>query len=118
VVERDLDIHIEVMEEQFRGEHRWQDRIEEEGTHPCGLCERPALPGRIYCSPRCRGRAPRIGGQVFLLDGIEASLVEHARRLGLKKDTVIKRVSRGVDPIEALMTPLDDRPLWERRQSS
>jgi len=114
-VERDLDLHIEVMEERVRGERRWRDRIEKEGTHPCGLCGRPALPGRLYCSPRCRGCAPRVGGAIFVLDGIEASMVQHARRLGLKKDTVIKRVSRGMDPLEALTTPIDERPLWERR---
>lgn len=118
VVERDLDIYIEVMEERLRGEHRWQDRIEEEGTHPCGLCERPALPGRLYCSTRCRGRVPRVGGRTFLLDGIEASMAEHARRFGLKQDTVFKRVSRGVDPIEALTSPIDVRPLWKRRKPS
>jgi hypothetical protein len=118
VVERDLDIHTEVMEERLRGGRHWQDRIEKEGTHPCGLCGRPALPGRLYCSPSCRGRAPRVGGGLLLFDGVEASLVEHARRLGLDKSTVLKRVSRGMDPAEALTAAIDERPLWKRRHSA
>jgi len=104
--ERELDMHIEVMEERLQGGTKWRDRIREKGTHTCGLCGRPALPGRLYCSPRCRGTAPRVGGVQFELDGIKASFLGHARRRGIKDKTVLLRVARGMDPIKALTTPL------------
>lgn len=104
-VERDLDVHIELMEERFQGGTKWKDRLEEKGTHCCKLCGHPALPGRIYCSPRCRGAAPRVGGAKIKLDGIKASFLEHARRLGIADRTALLRVSRGMNPIEALRRP-------------
>lgn len=112
--EHDLDVMTEVLAEQMRGETEIQDRIAEEGTRPCGLCGRPSLPWRLYCSPGCRGRAPRLGGSTFELDGIEDSFMGHARRLGFKYQTAFKRLERGMDPIEALTTPLDERPITER----
>lgn len=115
MTDHDLDVVTEVLAEQMRGETAIQDRIAEEGTRECGLCGRPALPWRLYCSPRCRGRAPRVGPATFELDGIEDSLMGHARRLGLSVWTAWKRVNRGMDPIEALTTPIDERPLHERR---
>lgn len=115
MTDHDTDVVTEVLAEQMRGETTIQERIEEEGTRECGLCGRPALPWRLYCSPRCRGRAPRVGPATFELDGIEDSLAGHARRQGLGVATVWKRVNRGMDPIEALTTPVDERPLHERR---
>lgn len=108
-VERDLDIHIELMEERLKGKTRWKDRLGKEGTHPCRFCGRPALPGRIYCSPRCRGASRKIGGVQVVLDGVKDSLVGHARRRGIKDTTYLMRVFRGHDPIEALKKKV--RPL-------
>jgi hypothetical protein len=112
--EHDLDVVTEVLEEQMRGGTSIQDRIVEEGTGECGLCRRPTLPWRIYCSPGCRGRAARLGPALFELDGVMDSLAGHSRRCGFKKDTICQRVSRGMDPIEALTTPLDERSITER----
>lgn len=110
----DLDVMTEVLAEQMRGETVIQDRIAEEGTRECGLCGRPALPWRLYCCPTCRGRAARLGPATFELDGVEDSFMGHARRLGFKYQTAFKRLKRGMDPLEALTTPLDDRPITER----
>lgn len=114
LTDHDLDIVTEVLEEKMRGETAIQEKIAEEGTGECGLCGRPTLPWRLYCSPRCRGRAGR-GPSTFELDGVEDSFVGHARRLGFDKRTALKRLARGMDPIEALRTPIDERPLHERR---
>ena len=111
----DLEIHTEVLEEQMRDETSIQDRIEEYGTRECGICGRPSLPWRLYCSPTCRGRAARLGPATFELDGVTDSLMGHARRLGINDSTVRKRMRKaGMTPVEALTTPLDERPLFER----
>jgi hypothetical protein len=118
IEERDLDVHIEVMEEQLRGERKVQEAIEREGTHPCAICGRPSLPGRYCCSDRCRGVARHGRGVRFVVDGVEGTLREHAERLGLKKKTVQKRIERGADVIEAFHATVDSRPLWKRRTLS
>lgn len=112
----DLDIYTEVLEEQMRGENFIQKKLEEMGTRPCGLCGRPSLPWRVYCSPSCHGRAPRVGPATFELHGIVDSLNGHAKRIGINKRTVRLRIQNlGMDPIEALITPVDKRPLIQRR---
>lgn len=117
MTDHDIDVVVEVLEEQMRGETAIQDRIAEMGgVRKCGFCGRPSLPWRLYCSPKCRGRAARLGPVTFELHGVEDSLVGHARRVGLNLWTVWKRVNRGMDPIEALTTPVDRRPLHERQK--
>jgi len=113
----DLDVLTEVLEEQMRGETSIQKRLAEQGTRPCGLCGRPSLSWRLYCSPTCRGKAARLGPVMFELDGVMDSAAGHANRRGIKYMTVFKRVSRGMDILEALTKPVDERPLFERRVS-
>lgn len=116
VEERDLDIHIEVMEEQLRGERTIRESIEKKGgTRPCMICGRPSLPGRCCCSSGCRSLARSKSGFTFVVDGIEATIEEHSDRRRLKKHTVRKRIQRGASLEEALHAPVDSRPLWERR---
>jgi hypothetical protein len=116
--EHELDIYTEVLAEKMRGETTIKDKLEEQGPRPCGLCGRPSLPWRLYCSPRCRGRAARLGPATFELDGVVDSLLGHARRIGIDDSTVRKRMRKlGMTPKEALTIPVDERPLFERRTS-
>jgi len=108
----ELDVEILIFQEVLEGGPVTR-RLERQGTHPCGLCGRPAVPGRQYCSDRCRTRA-RAGerGQVKL-NGMVATFLEHAARRGLGRSTVYKRLKLGLTPLEALTRPVD--PEMRRR---
>lgn len=103
----DLDIHVLTLRERLADGGPWLRRIARYGTHPCGLCGRQALPGRLYCSPGCRRAVRRQGPAEVELDGVAAPLLEHARRRGLNPSTVYRRLQLGLSPEEALMRPVD-----------
>jgi hypothetical protein len=108
--EHDLEIYTEVLEEQMRDETVIQDRLAERGAGVCGVCGRPSLPWRIYCSSVCRGVAASSRAAQFELDGVMDSLMGHARRLGIDDSTVRKRMRvAGMDPIQALVMPVDKK---------
>ena len=81
---------------------------------PCAFddCGQPALLGRLYCSERCRGRAcSRKAKALIVIDGVEATLREHARTRGLDYGTVWCRLRSGATPEEAVtIQPTRGRP--------
>lgn len=103
----DLDIHVLTLRERLADGGPLLRRIARYGTHDCALCQRQALPGRLYCSPSCRREARRSGPAQVELDGVAAPLLDHARRLGLNPSTVYRRLQLGLSPIEALTRPVD-----------
>lgn len=104
--ERDVDLVL--LRERMAGGGPHLDRVEDHGTHPCPICEGPALPGRLYCSDVCRARARRGEGLRIVLDGIEAKPLEHAKRLGISEALFYKRIRSGASVEEALTRPLDE----------
>lgn len=103
----DLDIHVLTLKERLAEKGPLLRRIARYGTHPCHLCERQALPGRLYCSPGCRREAWRGKAVQVELDGVTAPLLAHARTRGLNPSTVYRRLQLGLTPIEALTKPVD-----------
>lgn len=104
--ERD-DVDVVLLRERLAGKGPMMRRLKRQGTHPCGLCGRPSLPGRQYCSERCRTRARAGERSQVELDGTVATLLEHAARIGLGRSTVYKRLKLGMTPVEALTRPID-----------
>lgn len=87
-------------------------------THPCAYqdCGQPALMGRLYCSGRCRARA-RTSPAEFTIEGVTATIREHAQDRGLDLGTVYCRMKEGASVEAALTRPLDDE-MQRRRFSS
>lgn len=82
--------------------------IARNGLHDCILCGREALPGREYCSDRCRGKARNTGPALYVVGGVKASITAHCERLGMAVGTVYKRMKRGMTVEEALTAPVDE----------
>jgi hypothetical protein len=61
----------------------------------------------MYCSGRCRGRARQGKKAVVELDGITATPLDHAARLGLGASTLYRRLQLGLSVHEALTRPID-----------
>lgn len=101
------DIQLLLFSEKVRGENTTASLIERYGTRPCGICGKPSLPNHQYCSERCRTRARMGEQQMIEIDGIVASVPEHAHRLGIKDNTFYKRMRKGVSIKEALTKPID-----------
>ena len=81
------------------------DRIQLYGPGSCVICDGPTIPGRLCCSSRCRVASKR-GEGVMEVDGIEATPVAHARRLGINRTTFLMRLRR-MSVREALARPVD-----------
>ncbi len=82
--------------------------------NPCAHrnCGQPTLRGRLYCSTRCRGRAQSKKARATItIDGVEATLREHAQARGIDIGTVWCRLRGGATPEEAVtMRPKLGRP--------
>ena len=115
--EHELDVVTEVLKEQIRGENKIQKALAEKGPGKCHLCGRPSLPWRIYCSPQCRGRNPRIKKTEVEIDGVMDTFLGHARRRGICDNTYSTRIRRGMDPIEALNKPVQFRGPNKKKKS-
>jgi len=111
--EHELEVTTEVLAEQIRGETAIQDRIARLGTGECVVCGRPTIPGRLCCSPQCRGCVARKSGIPFEHNGVVDCLRGHLKRSGISVKTYEKRVQRGLTIAQALTIPLHDRKaLW------
>jgi predicted nucleic acid-binding Zn ribbon protein len=95
------------LRERLAGGGRLMSRLERYGPAECGVCGGASLPGRLYCSSRCRYLA-RYRGQALRveLDGIKATPLEHARRIGMGRSTLYRRLQLGLDPATALTVPV------------
>jgi hypothetical protein len=78
------------------------------GLSTCAFedCGQPCLAGRLYCSDRCRRRARKEPAE-FVIDGVRATLREHARAWGIDLTTVYARMKDGYGVVEAITEPLD-----------
>lgn len=80
-------------------------------------CGQPCLAGRLYCSDRCRRRARKEPAQ-FTIEGVTATLREHATARGIDLTTVYARMRAGLGVIEAVLLPLDDLQRLRRTGSA
>lgn len=104
----ELDLDVVTLPGKAGQERAVLRRLERVGTHPCGLCGRPALPGRQYCSEGCRTRARAGERSQVELNGTVTTLLEHADRLGMPWSTIYTRLRRGLTPEQALTRPVDE----------
>lgn len=110
------DVDTVLLGERLGQKLNWGYRIARHGLHDCALCGREALPGRQYCSNGCRDDARKKKPARYVVDGISASIIKHAKRLGIPQSTVYKRMARGMTAEEALTTPVDE--VMSRRSRS
>jgi len=101
-----LDVEVLPLRELPKEEGPVLQSLKRYGTRACGLCGKPALIGRQYCSEECRKRAREGKGQLVEVDGIVATVPEHA--------TLYTRLQSGKSFVEALSTPID--PEMRRRR--
>lgn len=97
-----------LLKERMAGQGSNLERVRDLGTHPCPICDGPALPGRLYCSDVCRTRARAGEGPTVVIDGIESKPLAHAERLGISKALFYHRIRGGASVEEALTRPLNE----------
>lgn len=87
---------------------RLADKPVERGVSVCAHadCGQPCVAGRLYCSDRCRRRGRREPA-LFTIDGLTASVREHAQARGIDLGTVYARMRDGLTAVEALTRPID-----------
>jgi len=102
------DIIVLTLSEKLAGGGRYSRRLAKYGPSLCRICCEPSIPGRLYCSDRCRWRARRGEAFTIKLDGIEARPLEHADRLGIGRSTFYRRLQLGLTVTEALTRPIDE----------
>jgi len=101
--DHELDIRSYRLAERLAGQEV------ERGVYVCAFddCGQPCLAGRLYCSDRCRARARREPA-LFTIDGVTATLPQHAKMRGVDIGTVYCRMKLGLAPEEAVTRALDD----------
>lgn len=66
----------------------------------------------VYCLLFCEGRP---SARRYTIDGIRATVVEHARRIGISTNVIYQRVHRGMTTYEALIAGKEMRSHGYRR---
>lgn len=113
----ELDVKLLTLDDRLRLDGPRLRRLRRLGTSPCLVCERPCFPGHLYCSDACRVEVRRHGAPRVELDGVEATVREHADRRGLSYSTVWGRLRAGVGLKEALARPAGPRRASGPRRS-
>lgn len=87
-------------------------RTERMGAVACLICGRPSPRGRMFCSSACRYIDRQQGGVKITIDGITATIREHADRVGVNRVTVSRRLSWGCSLEEAFHRPMGRFPKY------
>lgn len=102
--EPDPEVEAETLRERLAGGGKHTRRIAKYGHRSCIRCEEPAMPGRLYCSSRCRFQVP----VEIELDGVTMTPIKHAARRGIGHSTFYRRLQLGLSVEEALARPIDE----------
>ncbi len=103
--ERDIERITTQEAKQGGGPHT--NRLTLHGPGECVVCSGPTLRGRLYCSRRCRS-AGRRGEGAIVIDSVEATVAQHAKRIGMGLSTLVMRLRMGASVREALDRPIDE----------
>ena len=101
------DVQVLTLSERLAGGGPLTRRLAKYGPSVCGVCGGDSMPGRLYCSGKCRSRARRPGAGEVELDGVTATPLAHADRLGLGRSTLYRRLQLGLSVQEALTRPVN-----------
>jgi predicted nucleic acid-binding Zn ribbon protein len=102
-------IESRLLEEKLAGKDRLHKLLEKHGTRPCFYCGEPTFPTYLYCSGHC-WRANK--GMLVTIDGIKDTVRAHAKRLGISRRALQKRIAKREGDIETVAKAPPNRRAW------